>query len=176
MLTTAHRRFGAFTVLALNAAGVGAHVSLVGTIIAASSAAVFAGGRTSPDIDQRKWWKDLDTLMPDEVLGHGGPLGHRQITHWWGFPAFAALSWWAFVPATPSLIWTVLFGAWIGWCSHLVGDAIFGKGNPRYGMGKGVPMLPWWGHVGLGLKCGGWAERITSGLLVVGITIAAVSA
>ena len=47
-------------------------------------AAATGGGILSPDIDNRKAAKTIDGIVPDEALGGGGPLGHRQITHWWG--------------------------------------------------------------------------------------------
>jgi membrane-bound metal-dependent hydrolase YbcI (DUF457 family) len=119
-------------------------------------AMVFSAGRLSCDIDNTKTWKKLDRIVPDEWLGEGGPLGHRQVLHWWGLPAVAAL-----------LVWltqrdqSLAFAAWAaitGWSSHLAGD--FFCGQAGFGTRKGVPLGPWWWHVGVGFKSGGWAERL----------------
>ena len=44
--------------------------------------------------DQIAEWKTVDRWVPDEWLGHDGPLQHRGITHWWGIPAAAAVTCW----------------------------------------------------------------------------------
>lgn len=93
-------------------------------------AAVVAGGPLSPDIDQ--YWH-----LP------GKPFRHRMITHWWGTVLAALGLLWLALPG-----WAVAaVGA--GWISHLLGDFCFGRAAPRAGRGAGVPLLPWWGHVGL---------------------------
>jgi len=119
-------------------------------------AAVTAGGRFSPDMDQYKWWRTADLLLPDELLGGGGPLQHRGITHWWGLPALAAYAAWHHAV----LSWWV--GALlIGWISHLVGDFVFGK--KLWGQcAGGIPLLPWTEHIGLGLDSGGWLDRFVA--------------
>lgn len=112
---------------------------------------VVSGGALSPDMDQRKWWRLLDKIVPDEWLGNGGPLQHRGITHWWGIP----------VAGVVLAVFTVGFPWWawaltVGWASHIAGDAVFGAKSP--GRGPGVPLGPWWGHHGAGFHSGGRGE------------------
>lgn len=103
-----------------------------------------SAGPGSPDLDQSK---------PIVVLGDAlGPLGrlvsHRRgLSHWWVLPA---LAWWWWLPRLDaSMSWTVA-ALLIGWSSHVVGDAVFGR----------VPITPGWGPmVGLGLDTGGWIEQ-----------------
>lgn len=121
-----------------------------------------SGGRLSPDADEYPWWHLLDRLLPDEWLGHGGPLRHRGLSHWWGLPAAVG----AAVPLVPpSLRWVVL-ALLAGWCSHLVGDFLFGKPDRWADRGPGIPLAPWWGHVGLGLDTGGRLELAVRALLL----------
>jgi hypothetical protein len=122
---------------------------------AAALAAVTAAGALSPDLDQRGPWRAADGVLPDEALGAGGPMRHRGLTHWWGLPAVAAAAMQAAPAAWQWAAWALL----AGWASHLVGDFVFGKASR--GRGPGVPLMPWWGHVGLGLDCGGPAEGAT---------------
>src|SRR5689334_5875386 len=79
------------------------HWQAVGGILAAVA---FSSGVTSPDIDNTPAWKRLDRWIPDELLGDGGPLGHRELTHWWGIPALLAWLIWA-LPLGPCepLLW-----------------------------------------------------------------------
>ncbi len=91
---------------------------------------LMASGKTSPD---------LDHAFEGEILGH------RRLLHWWGWPVLAL----AFTPLPFSVFW--------GWFSHIVADFIFGKAG--YGRDKGVPMLLWFGHAGLGLKSGQLNKR-----------------
>jgi hypothetical protein len=78
-----------------------------------------------------------------------------------------ALAWWHFAPVVPGWVFASALGLLIGWCSHLFpGDFVFGKGNRRYGLGRGIPLLPWGCYVGLGIRCGGVVERATSWVLV----------
>jgi hypothetical protein len=125
-------------------------------------AGVTAAGRLSPDMDQYRWWRRLDRWVPDELLGAGGPLQHRGLSHWWGLPALACL--------LPVLLPGPL--RWIAWClvagwsSHLLGDLAFGKADPFSGRGPGIPVWPWWGHVGVGLDTGGILEGLTSALVL----------
>jgi hypothetical protein len=107
-----------------------------------------------PDVDQRRWWRTLDHLLPDEWLGHGGPFRHRGITHWWGLPAVAAPAV-LLLPAGQWLAWAALGG----WCSHLAADWVFGRACPQEGRGPGIPLAPWWSHHGLGGDVDGWGER-----------------
>ena len=102
----------------------------------------------APDVDNRNWWRKVDGWVPDEILGAQGPLRHRGITHFWGWPALLGYAAWATPPSVAWVAWALT----IGWGSHLLMDFIFGIKPP------GVPLLPWWGHVGLGLDSGGRFE------------------
>ena len=63
--------------------------------------------------------------------------------------------------------WAALVaGVAVAWLSHILGDFVFGQGNPRYGLPKGIPLILWWGHVGLGLKADGRVEKTFGWLLV----------
>jgi hypothetical protein len=132
---------------------------------AAGVASLFAGGRLSPDIDQFKAWRRLDKWLPDELLGHGGPLGHRRISHWWGIPAAACAALAAVHTVAPgpgwmAWVWLAALAALTGWTSHLVADFAFGKACWQDGRGPGIPFAPWWGHHGLGLDTGGILETV----------------
>lgn len=129
---------------------------------AATSAALAAAIAPLPDIDARRWWRSTDRAVPDEALGHGGPLRHRGLTHWWGLPALASLPLAVFGLRVNGIDVT-----WAGWAllvgvvSHLVGDFLFGKRCPQEGRGPGIPIAPWWRHVGVGLDTGGAFETVT---------------
>lgn len=162
MMTRTHRLLGVTSVLAMSVAG--AHLSLPALSVAALSAAVSSGGDTSPDVDNQRWFKT--------TLGHINLLRHRVLLHWLGLPAGAALVWWWLAPVVPGWVFAVPVGLLIGWCSHLFpGDFVFGKGNRRYGLGRGIPLLPWGCYVGLGIRCGGVVERVTSWGLVAAIVV-----
>jgi hypothetical protein len=140
----------------------------------AGLAAVFSAGRwLSPDVDLNPAWRVADELIPDELLdrrrisgwspGKGGPLQHRGITHWWGLPAFAAvgvvvvcsgwLPWWS---------WWLPAAVISGWVSHLFGDFCWGMGDPSTGRRGGIPLAPWWCHVGLEWDVdGAWEHLFT---------------
>jgi hypothetical protein len=152
MMAATHRLTGAAAGLAVaTAAGAG----LLHTAVTTGLAAVTAAGVTSPDIDQQGGWKTADAVLPDELAGHGGPLRHRGLAHWWGLPLLAGF---VAVRTVPQQ-WQWLVGAaLIGWASHLAGDFVFGKASPYQGRGPGIPLAPWWWHVGLGLDTGGWLE------------------
>lgn len=152
MMATTHRLTGAAAGLAVaTATGAG----LVHTAVTTAIATVTAAGFTSPDIDQQSSWRTVDALVPDELAGHGGPLRHRGLAHWWGLPVLIGFLAVRTVPEQ----WQWLVGAaLVGWCSHLIGDFVFGKANRRQGRGPGIPLAPWWWHVGLGLDTGGWLE------------------
>jgi hypothetical protein len=130
-----------------------AHLGLPGWQVAAGIpvAVAFSAGPTSPDVDNTRVWKKLDKWIPDEVLGDGGPLGHRELLHWWGLPAIVAVVLQAV--GGPWYAWAAV----LGWASHLAGDLVFGQAG--YGTPQGIPLGPWWWHLGLGLKCGGLTER-----------------
>ena len=112
-------------------------------VVAVAVGAAFGGGAWSPDCDQYAWFRRLDKIVPDEWLGHGGPLGHHRITHSPWIPA-AGIWWVAGTPGTWPL--TLVFVAWIG---HDLGDVLIGRG------GKDVPCGPpwflWWKNWGLGV-------------------------
>lgn len=126
-----------------------------------------SGGRLSPDMDQYRGWRLGDKVLPDEALGHGGPLQHRGITHWWGLPV-AAVPLVALVP--PGYRW-IAVAALAAWVSHLVGDLLFGKACVYAHRGPGIPLAPWWGHVGLGLDAGGTVERLVRDLLLPAVVV-----
>jgi hypothetical protein len=136
----------------------GWHVGLpwwacVGT---AAAATVTSAGILSPDADQYRGWRRVDKYTPDELLGHGGPLQHRGLTHFWGLPLAAA---YGMHSATLPAVLTLIFWALIvGWVSHLVLD--FAVGAKGWGRNAGIPLAPWWWHVGLGFKAGGVVEML----------------
>ncbi len=139
---TGHRLLGGACGLALAA------VASLPPVEAASVAAVAALVAPWPDVDQRKWWRPLHRWKA---------FRHRRLTHWWGLPTATLLLF--FVVSGP-LAW--LLGAFLtGWFSHLAGDWMFGKRGPAVTgwRGPGIPFAPWWGYHGLGLKCGGPAEK-----------------
>lgn len=154
-----HRAFAAVAVLSL---GHATHYPTAAVITATAAALVTAGGVLSPDVDQFKAWRAADALLPDEEIG--GPLGHRQLTHWWGIPAAATFLAWPAVSVAPLWVQVLAVGALLGWCSHLAGDFLFGAGG--YGRGKGIPLAPWGWHVGLGVPNDSWVAR-TFGVLLV---------
>lgn len=113
-----------------------------------------------PDIDNTRAAKRIDGIVNDEALGGCGPLNHRGLAHWIGLPAFAAL--WVYglgdslLAADPwrgGLILAVLWGAVIGWASHIAADFVFGQAG--WGTPRGVPLAPWGWHVGLGFDADG---------------------
>lgn len=147
-MAPAHHLAGFATGAALAAC---AHQPAWVAVGSASLAAITAGGVLSPDVDQYKPWRALDRWLPDEWLGEGGPLQHRGVSHWWGIPAAVAA--WLYVSGGPWWAWMLL----AGWVSHLVADWAFGQ--RAWGRGPGIPLLPWWGHHGLGGDAGGMLER-----------------
>jgi hypothetical protein len=168
-----HYAFGAATVAWGSLAFSVSVVPPYTTAIAAVVGAVTAGGRCSPDMDQTRWWGRLDRRLPDELFPFGGPMRHRGITHWWGVPAPpTVLMWWQW-PVIPAPLLLIPFALVAGWWSHLVLDFILGaryRGGRRperdktfldsddHPRGPGIPLLPWWGHVGLGFRNGSLAE------------------
>ncbi len=154
MMATTHRLTGAAAGLALASATAAGTLHTVGTIVIAT---ITAAGVTSPDIDQRRGWHLADALLPDELAGHGGPLRHRGLAHWWGLPVAAAVITLHVVPGRWQ--WLAL-AALAGWTSHLFGDFVFGKASRYQGRGPGIPLAPWWWHLGLGLDTGGRLEML----------------
>lgn len=121
----------------------------------AAAAGIAAAAAPLPDLDNRRGWRMVDRVIPDEVLGHGGPMRHRGLLHWWALPAAAAVVVWLAWP------WPGEWAAWAGlagWASHLAGDLCVGARSPY--RGPGVPLAPWWGHVGIGLHNGGVGNRV----------------
>jgi membrane-bound metal-dependent hydrolase YbcI (DUF457 family) len=114
---------------------------------------ITSAGHTSPDMDQSAWWRLLDRWLPDEWLGESGPMRHRGITHWFALPLVAGAALWV----TSGPWWAVALVA--GWSSHLVGDFLFGADG-------GIPVMPWWCRVGVGLKVGGLSEAVARAALV----------
>jgi hypothetical protein len=133
-------------------------------------AALTAAGRSSPDADQSRGWREFDDAVPDEWLGGGGPLQHRGIMHWWGLPATAQWALWPLVQRMPAplhpLAGLPLAALLIGWWSHLLGDFLFGRAG--YGRAAGIPLGPWHWHIGLGLDVGGRLEILVRVGLLVG--------
>lgn len=163
MRTPTHHLFGA--TLALTA--VHWHPPVTGTVATAvyvAAATATAGGWLSPDVDNQPAWKTIDRFLPDELLGNGGPMQHRGLAHWWGIAAALAVA--VHLGQVPPAAVPVALGAVTGWGSHILGDLVFGKANPRYGLKKGVPLLPWGWHIGLGLKADGWVEHLANALLL----------
>lgn len=104
-----------------------------------------------PDTDNARWFRRVDSALPDEVLGNGGPLNHRGLLHWWGWPALAYVA--ALPLAGPWWVLAVAHGLIVGVASHLALDAVFGR--------PGIPLLPWWGHVGVGVRNDSWIAKVT---------------
>lgn len=154
MLSSTHRLTGTaagLTLATVLQAGPGYAAMMAGI------ATLTAAGVTSPDIDQRGGWRLVDRLLPDELAGHAGPLRHRGVTHWWGLPVIVG---YLVRPTVPQQWRWLTAAALIGWCSHLVGDFVFGKANTRQGRGPGIPLAPWWWHIGIGLDTGGTLEAV----------------
>ncbi len=122
-----------------------------------------------PDVDNRRWWQTADTLLPDEALGHGGPMRHRGVTHWWAWPVLlAVVSQLGVSAAGVDVGWLVLAAA-VGLGSHVVADFVFGaKSKFR---DAGVPLFPWWGHVGVGLKSDGITAQITAPVTLAAVVV-----
>ena len=147
-----HRAVAAATGMAIaHHAGHGPWLTIGSGLIATALAA----GITSPDVDQ---------AWPEQ---HHGPLKHRGITHSWILPA---LAWWLFQPTTSSLAGLLI----AGWCSHLAADFVFGHAYWHRGRkvrGPGIPLAPWWWHIGVGLPSSGPAATITAALTLAASTL-----
>ena len=114
----------------------------------AGLAAAVSAGPTSPDVDNTRNWRETVAGLP-LTRWDNRVAGHRRITHWWGWPAICA---YLLAGADQGDIGWVAWALITGWSSHIVGDFVFGKGG--YDIPRGVPVLPWGWHVGLGLKSG----------------------
>jgi hypothetical protein len=169
MMGETHRFFGLW-------AGIGTSLALhwpPGQILWTGVIAVAtAAGGFSPDMDQKSWFKALDRWIPDEWLGHGGPLQHRGLSHFWGVPAVGALAVMTGEVVHPGAYWFIAWALLIGWASHLLGDFIFGKAAPMCGRGKGIPLAPWWSHHGLGLDTDGRIEHVLCWLMALPYRVA----
>jgi len=146
-----HRALGA-----ASAAGALAVVEPRGVVTSALvvlAAVVTSGGALSPDVDQTRAWR--------RITGGAGACAHRRVTHWWAWPVGLLVLSGRLDDAHLSAL---ALGAAVGWGSHLLGDALFGRGSPW--RPAGVPLLPSRGHVGLGLAVGGRLEHwVTRGLV-----------
>lgn len=151
-LKTTHRLAGAWT-----GALYGWHTGLPMWACAATAGAatLTSAGVLSPDVDQFKAWRRVDRWTPDELFGWGGPMKHRGLTHWPGWPVLAI----HLLQGQPSSMLSVAVWALVlGWASHLLLDFIWGR---AFGdRGCGVPLLGWTGYVGLGLDAGGKSEWV----------------
>lgn len=156
-----HRLAGAWT-----GALYGWHLGLPWWACAATAGAatLTSAGLLSPDADQFRGWRRVDKYAPDELLGHGGPLQHRGLSHWWALPLTAAYG--VHGATLPAPLAVTFWALIVGWVSHLVLD--FCVGARGYGRNAGIPIAPWWWHVGLGFKAGGFVEK----LLMVGMCAA----
>lgn len=113
-------------------------------------------------------WAWLVTRLPwwrPEAGRHGDPTQHRGITHSWTAPAAAGLLL-ALLQGVGTVAgwhvpWWPFWAALVGWWSHLAGDAVHGR--QVWGQdGPGIPLAPWWGHVGVGLKSDGWTAHVVA--------------
>jgi membrane-bound metal-dependent hydrolase YbcI (DUF457 family) len=178
MRAESHRVLGAATGVTLSHL---AGQNLGQVIVGGALAAVTAGGFLSPDCDQFKAWKRwhaplwrafarlLMLFMPwwwTKQYQHGNPVQHRGFTHWWGVPALWSVALLAGQAVRPGVGWWVAWMLVAGWSSHILGDAVHGR--QVHGQdGNGVPLAPWWHHVGVdvrgrSLKSSGWTERFVT--------------
>lgn len=152
-----HRLFAALSTPP--AAGIA--VGLVGPLspeklITAAAVAVITS--TVPDLDNTKGYRKVDKAAPDEKLGGGGPLGHRQLLHWWGLPV--GLGCLASFADLGDVGWIIYAALW-GYLSHILLDLPFGEEG--HGTRKGVPVFLWYGRIG------GWfySDKLAADLLIL---------
>lgn len=139
MLGAGHRLFGGLAGAAYaTALGQPAWQVCMTSLVATAT----SNGPTSPDMDQTDEWRTWTKAAPKAIRRH------RGITHWWGLPALGWLCATELLP--PEGQWPA-YALLVGWISHVVGDAIFGK----------IPLSPWGMYVGLGLDTGGFLETGT---------------
>lgn len=139
-----------------SASGLGLWQSAATVVLAASVAAL-------PDTDQGVLWRFADRWLPDEALGHGGPMRHRGITHWWALPVLWVVAVLVWIPdAWRWPLWALI----AGWVSHLVADFVVGARSRQ--RGPGIPLAPWWAHIGLGARCDGVVDWLVTVACVVG--------
>jgi len=168
-----HHAGGAVAGLTVAGAALAAGASPWPALAVAVTATATGGGRLSPDVDQYRAWRRLDRWLPDELLGAGGPLQHRGISHWWGtalaLPVVLAGLLALVVPV--GWVWPVPAGVAAGWASHLALDYVFGA-TVRTPEGcvivrAGVPAAPWWSHRGVHWPSGGTRSKVAGCLLTV---------
>jgi hypothetical protein len=116
-------------------------------------AVAFSAGWTSPDVDDT-WLMEKATKWIPGRWDHE-IFGHRQTLHWWGWPALLA---YLAGNADLGVVGWAVWAALLGWTSHIVADAAFGRGGR--GVPAGIPLLPWGAHVGLGFKSDGAAAHV----------------
>lgn len=137
MMGASHRVLGALAGAGY-ATTQGAPPSVVA--MAALVATATSNGATSPDGDQTDAWQNATRALPTWARRHRGLL------HWWGIPAAA---WFAVPQLDPAVQWAA-HALIVGWASHLLGDAVFGR----------IPLDPMGRRkVGLGLDTGGLLEN-----------------
>lgn len=137
MMGPQHRLLGAFA-----GAGVASAAGLPWSMVALTGivATTTAHGAASPDMDQTGTWRALTRWAPAALRKH------RGLTHWWALPAAA---WWAVGHHLPAAAHWPAYALLIGWASHLLGDALFGR----------IELWPGGPDFGLGLDTDGWLER-----------------
>lgn len=135
MIGRTHRALGA-----LCGAAVAAHDGQTWAMVAMTAlvASATASGPTSPDLDQTATWRTLTRPLPAAIRRH------RGLTHWWVLPVAA---WLLVATQLPADAHWPAYALIVGWASHLLGDAIFGR----------LPVLPGL-QAGLGLKTDGFLE------------------
>jgi hypothetical protein len=113
--------------------------SFTRVVLAGIVASATSSGDTSPDLDQSETWRACTRLLPASWRRH------RGLTHWWALPVAA----WFLVPdGDPTVAW-VIQALILGWGSHILGDAVFGK----------VPLVPGGPYIGLDIAdTGGFIE------------------
>jgi hypothetical protein len=117
---------------------------LVVVAVTAVAATATSAGWTSPDVDQSWLWVTARKGLPNAIARL---FNHRTgLAHWWGIPVLAWLFW---LPTVPAVAQATAAALILGWGTHLLGDAIFGKIGLLPGVGPAV---------GLGLDTGGWIE------------------
>lgn len=139
MMGPTHRLFGA--ACGASAAVVAGEPQVM-VLMSGLVASATAHGWSSPDVDQTGPWVAVRRALP----GVGRWMGHRTgVTHWWVVPVALWLLVEVFAPAQATWPARALI---IGWASHLVGDAIFGR----------IPLWPAGPMIGLGFRTDGFLE------------------
>ena len=151
--------------MAFSAASTPAALAVIGRLLGtpwdrwqvAASIPIAVITATAPDLDNLKASRKVDGVVRDEVLGGGGPLGHRQLLHWWGVPV--GLGYAATFADLGDVGWIVYAALW-GYLSHIVLDLPFGEEG--FGTRAGVPVFLWYGRVG------GWfySDRLAADLAI----------